>query len=385
MRETGIFPFYVAVWYRKSPYFRATLRHGAKSFDVYNHMFIPTAYGDDDLEDYWHLVNGVALWDVGCERQVEITGPDAFRFTNMLTPRDLTKCGVGQGRYVVLTDEEGGIINDPVLLRLGENHFWLSLADSDALLWAKGVALNSGLKVEVREPDVSPLQLQGPKSTAVIRSLFGERVAALKYYHCAEAGVDGIPVVVSRTGWSAEVGYEIYLRDASRGEELWERVVAAGEPHGLRAVAPSEARRLEGGIFNYGSDMTLENNPFEITGLERLVEEQEAGYIGKGALERIRREGVRRKLVGVEIEGERLSGWLQEFWPVRQEGRPVGRVTAATWSPRLDRNIGYAWVPIELAKSGTSLQVDSPDGARAARVAPMPFLDPKKSVPRARV
>lgn len=383
MREEVTFPFYIAAWYRKSPYFHATRRYGAKSFDVYNHMFIPSLYNDDDLDEYWHLVNHVVLWDVGCERQVEITGPDAFEFTNLLTPRDLTRCAVGQCRYVVLTDEQGGIINDPVLLRLGKNHFWLSLADSDALLWAKGVALNSGKRVEVREPDISPLQVQGPKSKDVIRALFGERVAGLKYYHCSEASADGIPVVVSRTGWTAEVGFEIYLRDGSRGEDLWERVMAAGKPHHIRPVAPSEARRLEAGIFNYGSDMTLENNPYEITGLERLVEEQQADYIGKKALERVHKEGVRRKLVGVEIGGERLSGWLQDFWPVDKEGKRAGRVTAAAWSPRLEKNIGYAWVPIELAQAGTTLQVESPGGMRPAQVAPLPFLDPKKKVAKA--
>src|SRR5262252_1017848 len=181
---------------RRSPYFEATQRYGARAYTVYNHMLFPICFGD--LEDeYWHLVNHVTLWDVAVERQVEITGPDAFTFVDMLTPRDLSRCAVGQGKYVVITAEDGGIINDPVLLRLGEQHFWLALADSDVLLWARGVALNSGLRVGIVEPDVSPLQVQGPKAKDVMQSLFGDRVAALGYYRFFETALDGIPVVVT--------------------------------------------------------------------------------------------------------------------------------------------------------------------------------------------
>src|SRR3990172_7305885 len=263
---------------RRSPFFEATRRHGARRYTVYNHMFLPTCY--DDLEaEYWKLLRGVTLWDVSVERQVEITGPDAFTFTNRLTPRDLAKCAVGQGKYVVLTAEDGGIINDPVLLRLGENHFWLALADSDVLLWARGVALKAGLRVTITEPDVSPVQVQGPKAKEVVGSLFGAAPLALKYYWFLETSLDGIPVVVTRTGWSAEVGYEIYLREGSRGDELWERIMEAGQPHQIRPTGPSDIRRIEGGILNWGVDMTLQNNVYEV-GLERLVDEDKpAAYI----------------------------------------------------------------------------------------------------------
>ncbi len=352
-----------------------------ESYDIYNHMYLPSYY-DDPVKEYWHLLNAVTIWDVGVERQVEITGPDAFAFTNMLTPRDLSTCAVWQCKYVLLTDEDGGILNDPVLLRLGENHFWLSAADADILLWAKGVAVHAGMDVEIREPDVSPLQVQGPRSGEVITALFGEEVAALRYYYCTEADLDGIPVVVSRTGWTGEVGYEIYLRDASRGEELWKRVMDAGRPFDIRPIAPCEARRIEAGIFNYGSDMTLENNPFEVTGLERLVEFDGSTFIGSTALERISREGVRRKLVGVELSGQPLSSENAVPWPVVVDGSVVGRVTAAIHSPRLDHNIGYAWVPIELASMGTEVRVEGPTGALTARVSPLPFWDPKKETPK---
>jgi glycine cleavage system aminomethyltransferase T len=373
---------YFGPWYRKSPYFEATRRHGCTGYDIYNHMYLPGYYADP-VTEYWHLVNAVTIWDVGVERQVEITGPDAFAFTNMLTPRDLTKCAVWQCKYVLLVDQDGGILNDPVLLRLGENHLWLSAADADIVLWAKGIAVHAGMDVEIREPDVSPLQIQGPRSREVVTALFGEQVAALRYYHCAEADLEGIPVVVSRTGWTGEVGYEIYLRDGSRGDELWERVMNAGRPYDIRPIAPCEARRIEAGIFNYGSDMTQESNPFEVTGLERLVEFDGSDFVGRAALERIKREGVTRKLVGVEIGGEPLPAENAEPWAVLVAGSVAGRVTAAIHSPRLDKNIGYAWLPIEQSSDGTEVMVEGPAGTVSARVTPLPFWDPKKETPKA--
>jgi glycine cleavage system aminomethyltransferase T len=375
------FPLYVASWYRKSPYWERTVEAGCKSWDLYNHMLIPTFYEDDE-DEYWHLLKHVTLWDVAVERQVEITGPDATAFTQLLTCRDLSKCEVGQCKYAPLIAPDGGIVNDPILLRLGQDHFLLSLADSDALLYAKGVQALAGLEVTVQEPDVSPLQVQGPKSKPLIRDLFGEEVVNLRYYRCIESDLDGIPVVVSRTGWTGEVGYEIYLRDSSRGLDLWDRVMEAGRPHEIRAIAPSEQRRIEAGIFNYGSDMTIENNPFEITGMERLVEFT-ADFIGRATLERIAVQGVRRKLVGVEFGGEPFRMWLEDFWPVVRDGTAVGRLTSAGRSFRLEKNIGYAWVPTELAEPGTELELQSSDGPVPAVTAALPFLDPGKDIPKA--
>jgi glycine cleavage system aminomethyltransferase T len=373
---------YFGPWYRRSPFFERTLAAGCSAYDIYNHMYLPGYYGDP-VEEYWALLNGVTLWDVGVERIVEITGSDASAFVNTLTCRDLTKCAVGQGKYVLITAEDGGIVNDPVLLRIEENRWWLALADSDAGLWARGVAIHSGLDVTVREPDVHPVQVQGPKSKDVIRTLFGDAVADLRYYWTAETELDGIPVVISRTGWTGEVGYEIYLRDGSRGGDLWDRIMAAGRPHGIRPIAPCEARRIEAGIFNYGSDMTIENNPFEVSGLERLVEPQTADYVGKAALEEIRTRGVRRKLVGLEVVGDALPFEIAEKRPAFHDGRSVGTVTDLIWSPRLERNIGYVWMPIELAAPGTELEIHGPDGSRATgRTAALPFLDPRKAVPK---
>ncbi|HET7870545.1 MAG TPA: glycine cleavage T C-terminal barrel domain-containing protein [Actinomycetota bacterium] len=375
------FPLYVASWYRKSPYWERTVEAGCKSWDLYNHMSIPTFY-DDDEQEYWHLLKHVTLWDVAVERQVEITGPDAAAFAQLLTCRDLSRCEVGQCKYAPLIAPDGGIVNDPILLRLGQDRFWLSLADSDALLYSKGVQALAGLEVTVQEPDVSPLQVQGPKSKPLIRDLFGDDVMNLMYYRCIESDIEGIPVVVSRTGWTGEVGYEIYLRDSSRGLDLWDRVMEAGLPYEIRAIAPSEPRRIEAGIFNYGSDMTIENNPFEITGMERLVEFS-ADFIGRATLERIAVQGVRRKLVGVEFGGEPFLMWLEDFWPVVRDGTAVGRLTSAGRSFRLEKNIGYAWVPAELAEPGTELELESPDGPVPAVTAALPFLDPGKDIPKA--
>jgi glycine cleavage system aminomethyltransferase T len=380
MNEPFSFRFYVASWYRKSPYWQRTVEAGCTSWDLYNHMLIPTLY-DDDEKEYRHLLEHVTLWDVAVERQVEITGTDAARFAQLLTCRDLSHCAVGQCKYAPIIAPDGGIVNDPIMLRLGPERFWFSLADSDALLYAKGVQAFAGLDVDVREPDVSPLQVQGPKSKDVIRDLFGETVANLRYFWCTDTELDGIPLVVSRTGWTGEVGYEIYLRDSSRALHLWDRVMAAGAPCEIRAIAPSDQRRLEAGIFNYGNDMTIENNPFEITGMERLVEFS-ADFIGKPALESIAEQGVNRKLVGVEIGGEPFRMWLEDFWPVASDGEVVGRLTSAGRSFRLEKNIGYAWVPIELAGPGSELELLSPHGPVPAVTAPLPFLDPHKAVPR---
>jgi aminomethyltransferase len=349
-------------------------------------MLLPTLY-DDPLTEYEALLNGVTMWDVSVERCVEVTGPDAFELTNLITCRDLTKCDVWQCKYVLLTAADGGIVNDPVLLRLGQNHFWLALADSDALLFVAGVAAGRGLDVHIQEADVAPMQVQGPRSKDVIRTLFGDRVADLRYYWCTEAEVDSIPVVVSRTGWTGEVGYEIYLRDSSRGDDLWERVHAAGQPFGIRAIAPSEARRIEAGIFNYGSDMRIQDTPLHVSGLEKFVEfGQSADFLGKARLTELSKEGVDRKLVGIEIGGEPMSdeGALNDFWPVSapEAGEPIGRVTAGAWSPRLSKNVGFAWVPASHMAPGSQVMVEAPTGARAATVVPLPFVDPNKDIPK---
>ena len=379
MKEPSI-TFGFGTQIRKSPYFDATIRWGAKDFSVYNHMYIPRDFGDAE-QNFWNLVNTATLSDVAVERQVEITGPDAATFVQLLTPRNLSQCAVGQCKYVLITNAQGGVLNDPILLRLAENHFWLSLADSDILLWAQGVAINSGLDVSICEPDVSPLQLQGPVSGDIMRSLFGERIETLRYYWLEEMELEGIPLIVSRTGWSTELGYEIYLRDGSCGDSLWELIMEAGKPFGLAPGHTSSIRRIEAGMLSYHADMDAYTNPYEL-GLGRLVDlELEAEFIGKAALKAIALKGLSRKQVGIQIGGEPLIGSNNEFWPVLIDGEQVGKVTSAVYSPRLKSNIALAMVAIEHTAIGTALDVMTSSEQRSASVVEKPFYDPKKNPP----
>ncbi|MCV2880146.1 glycine cleavage system protein T [Sedimentimonas flavescens] len=364
---------------RKSPYFDATVRWGAKGFSVYNHMYIPRDFGNPE-QNFWNLVNEAILCDVAVERQVEITGPDAQKFVQMLTPRDLSKMAVGQCKYVLITNADGGILNDPILLRLAENHYWISLADSDILLWAQGVAINSGLDVQIGEPDVSPLQLQGPKSGEIMRALFGDDIMDLKYYWLRELELDGIPLIVSRTGWSSELGYELYLQDGSRGDELWEKIMAAGEPFGLKPGHTSSIRRIEGGMLSYHADADINTNPFEL-GLGRLVNlDIEADFIGKAALRRIKEAGVSRRQVGLVIDSAPLKGPNTKFWAISRNGETIGKVTSAVYSPRLKQNIALAMVSVKHAELGNTVQVAMPHGVVQATVVEVPFFDPKKAL-----
>ena len=364
---------------RKSPYFDATVRWGAQGFSVYNHMYIPRDFGNPE-QNFWNLVNDAILCDVAVERQVEITGPDATKFTQMLTPRDLSSMAVGQCKYILITNSDGGILNDPVLLRLAENHFWISLADSDILLWAQGVAINSGLDVSISEPDVSPLQLQGPKSGEVMKSLFGESIMDLRYYWLRELDLDGIPLIVSRTGWSSELGYELYLQDGSRGDELWEKIMAAGAAFDLKPGHTSSIRRIEGGMLSYHADADINTNPYEL-GFDRLVNlDMEADFIGKSALRRIFENGVNRKQVGLCIEGEPLKGPNTTFWTVHKGKNAIGKVTSAVYSPRLRQNIALAMLSVDVADIGMKVEVEMPHGSIQATVVERPFYDPKKQI-----
>ena len=364
---------------RKSPYFDSTVKWGATGFSVYNHMYIPRDFGSPE-KNFWNLIEKAILCDVAVERQVEITGPDAYKFTQLLTPRDLSKLAIGQCKYVLITNDNGGIINDPVLLRLAENHFWLSLADSDVLLWAQGVAVNSGLNVKINEPDVSPLQLQGPASGEIMIKLFGEEIRDLKYYWLREYNLDGIPLIVSRTGWSSELGYEIYLRDGSRGNELYEKIMEAGKEHGLQPGHTSSIRRIEGGMLSYHADADIDTNPFEL-GLDRLVSlDSDIDFVGKKALKKIKQDGIKRKQIGLEINCKPLTGPNTTFWPIKINDQKVGKITSAVYSPRLKKNIALAMIEINHSEIGTELKTETNEGNFSCKIVEKPFYDPKKKI-----
>tara|TARA_Y100000590_G_scaffold413604_1_gene509636 strand:+ start:3954 stop:5102 length:1149 start_codon:yes stop_codon:yes gene_type:complete len=364
---------------RKSPYFDATIRWGATGFSVYNHMYIPRDFGSPE-QNFWNLINEAILCDVAVERQVEITGPDAFKFVQMLTPRDISKLSIEQCKYVLIINNDGGILNDPVLLRLKENKFWLSLGDSDVLLWAQGVAVNSKLDVNISEPDVSPLQLQGPKSGKIMQKLFGDSILELKYYWLKELELDGIPLVVSRTGWSSELGYEIFLKDGAKGDLLWEKIMEAGKDLGLKPGHTSSIRRIEGGMLSYHADADINTNPFEV-GLDRLVNlESETDFIGKQALKKIKERGISRKQIGLELHCEPLKGPNTTFWEIKKNDKIVGKVTSAIFSPRLKKNIALAMVSIDQTEIGNTLDIFTQKNLVKATVVDKPFFDPKKKI-----
>jgi glycine cleavage system aminomethyltransferase T len=364
---------------RKSPYFNSTVKWGATGFSVYNHMYIPRDFGNPE-QNFWNLVNEAILCDVAVERQVEITGPDAAKFVQLLTPRDLSKLSVGQCKYVLILNNEGGILNDPVLLRLAEDHFWLSLADSDILLLAQGVAVNSRLDVKISEPDVSPLQLQGPKSGKIMEALFGESINDLKYYWLRELDLDGIPLIVSRTGWSSELGYELYLRDGSKGDELWEKIMIAGKRFELKPGHTSSIRRIEGGMLSYHADADINTNPYEL-GLDRLVNlDIEASFVGKEALKKINIDGIKRKQVGVILDCEPLKAPNTTFWKITKDNKEIGKITSAVYSPRLKKNIALAMVTIDKSEIGTEFDVEVLSKKVSAVVVEKPFYDPKKKI-----
>jgi len=356
---------------RKSPFFDATVAAGVTHFTTYNHMYMPVSYGDLEAE-YWRLIKGVALWDVACERQVEITGPDAAALVQYLSPRDVSRCRPGQGKYVPLCDHAGHLINDPVLLRLSKDRFWFSIADSDILLWVRAVAAERGYDVAVHEPDVSPLAIQGPKSEAVVCDLFGDWPRGLKYFWFREAELEGIPLIVARSGWSKQGGFELYLLEGARGTELWNLVWEAGRPYEIGPGTPNYVERIESGLLSYGGDTDPETNPLEVNLGKYLELDIEADFIGKTALREISRRGPKRRQAGLFLDGAPMTA-NKHRWDVTLDGQSVGKLTAVTFSLKLKRNIAIALLECGATESDRGLVVHTTDGPRQAQVTGIPF------------
>ena len=378
---------------RKGPYWHLSQAAGCWCYTTYNHVYHPRAYIPLEegglMKEYEYLTEHVTMWNVAVERQIQVKGPDAAEFVNLLITRDVhRKLPPGQARYVILCDEKGGIINDPVLLRLAEDEFWFSISDSDVALWAKGVNVGVRMNVEINEIDVAPVQIQGPKSRQLMRKMFGDEILKIRYYGLWETKLgNGRPVVISRTGFSAEPGYEIYLRDATLyADDLWNAVLDAGEEFNLKVIAPSHIRRLEAGILSYGADMDLETNPFEV-GLDWQVDFSKDRFIGKEELMKIKERGVEQKLCGLKMGGEPITWYNEDFYLVKdaQGEKDVGYVTSAFYSPKLGSNIALATLPTALSGVGTGLTVALPGESApvAAEVHRVPFFDPEKEIPKA--
>jgi aminomethyltransferase len=360
---------------RKSPFFAKTVENGVKGFSIYNHMFMPTSYGDP-VGEYWRLVSGVSMWDVAVERQVQLEGPDAETLARFLTPRNLKNLKTGQGRYVPMCDHDGRLINDPVLLPLRDDLFWLSIADSDMVIWARAIAAERKLDVKVHEPDVSPLAVQGPKAVNVVSELFGDWVGELTYFGFRETELEGIPLVVARSGWSKQGGFELYLRDGSMGERLWEIVKEAGRLYDIGPGCPNYIERLESGLVSYGADTDDDTNPYEM-GLGKFVDcEQPIDFVGKDALRKIRDAGPKRRFTGYFIDGK-LKENAQQKWPVKKDGDVVGFVSATCHSPRLDAYIGVGLIANTHHDGDTGLQVETSGGPLPVRTTTLPFEIPQ--------
>ena len=358
---------------RKSPYFNSTMKYGAQAFSVYNHMYMPISF-NGTVEDYKKLLNGVQLWDVGVERQVQIKGPDAEALSQFLTPRNIKKCSTGQAMYAPFLDFKGGFINDPVMLKIKKDCYWFSLADGDALLWVQGIAAGYKFDVDIVEPDVSPLQVQGPNSKELMTKVFGDWVNDLGFYRFKEVNHEGIPMVVARMGYSRELCYELFLQDQSKGDQLWEILWQAGQDLNISAGTPNIILRLEAGILSYLADMDRTNNPYEV-GLDWMVDlDQEDDFIGKKALLEISRKGPTKKLMGAEIQGDPITIFNDEHWPVLIDGKTAGSMHALVYSPRLDKNISYIILEIEHATSGQEIIISSPEKEFMATTVDLPWF-----------
>lgn len=362
---------------RKSPFFLSTIKYGAKAFTVYNHMYLPISF-EGTIPDYNNLLKGVQLWDVGVERQIQIKGPDAEALSQFLTPRNIKKCSIGQAMYAPLLDFKGGFLNDPVMLKLAEDCYWFSIADGDSLLWVQAIAAGYKFDVEVDEPDVSPLQVQGPNSAELMANVFGDWVHDLGFYRFKEFNHEGIPIVIARMGYSRELCYEIFLQDHSKGDELWECLWQAGQDLNISAGGPNIILRLEGGILSYLSDLDRTNNPYEV-GLDWMIDlDQEDDFIGKEALREINIKGPLKKLMGAEIEADPIYESNEDHLPVLIDGKVVGSMNAMVYSPRLDKNLSYVFLDIEHARVGQEIIISSPDKDLKAKLVDLPWLDRAK-------
>ncbi len=350
---------------RRTPFSEGVERAGVKTYTVYNRMLLATEFESVEA-DYRHLKDHVQVWDVSCERQVELRGPDAWRLMQMLTPRDLRPMMAGQCYYVPIVDETGGMLNDPVAVKLAEDRWWISIADSDLLLWVKGIANGYRLDVLVDEPDISPLAVQGPKAEELMTRVFGPRVKDIRFFRFDMFEYEGVDLAIARSGYSKQGGFEIYVDGFETGMPLWNRLFKEGEDLNVRAGCPNAIERIESGLLSYGNDMTDDNTPHEC-GLGRFCDTATAiGCIGRDALLRVAKEGPIQQVRPIEIFGDLPP--CDRVWPILASGKKVGQVTSAARSPDFNTNVAIGMVRMTHWDPGTALEVETQDGLRKAVV-----------------
>ena len=359
---------------RKSPFFEETVKAGATNFTTYNHMIMPVGYTSLE-EEYKSLIEDVTLWDVAGERQVQIIGEDAAKFVQYLTPRNLSTFKDGFCRYAFLTDENGGIINDPLILKFNDQKFWLSLADSDALLWCKGVALSGKFKVEIDEPEACPLSLQGPKSKDLMKKISNsdDSIMSLKYYQFIETRLFDLDLIVARSGWSNQFGYEIYIKKEEDGGALWRGLMEAGKEFNIVPSCPNQIDRIEAGMISHLGDTTLDENPLELNLPKFYDLDQEAEFVGKQSLKKIQQDGIKKQFTGFKISGKKI-GYNMGRIPVKNESNEkFGFITSCIYSPNFGCNIGLGYIDIKLINSKNIFNIFHDEEKREVEIVPLPF------------
>ena len=375
LRQSGPTPqqMLISTRVRKNPYWHLSVEAGCWRCTVYNRMYHPRGYVKPEdggaMVEYDALVNHVTMWNVAVERQIRVKGPDAMKFTNYVITRDATRIDVMKGKYVILCNDKGGVLNDPILLRVAEDEFWFSLSDSDIMFFLQGVNHDKKFNVEIDEIDVAPVQIQGPKSVDLMADLVGDAVREIPYYGLMEAKVGGRDCIISQTGFTGEKGYEIYLKDATKyADDMWNDVLEKGKKHNLMVIAPAHHRRIAAGILSWGQDLDSETYPFQCNLAYQVPRKKEADYIGKQALEAMRdkieagEKPYSNQLVGFTLGGKPIEEYAPDFWLISEDGStPIGYLTSPWYSPELGTNIAMGYVPYDKKAIGTSFKIHLPD------------------------
>jgi len=368
---------------RRTPYTNRVEEHGVSDFTVVNHMLLPKGFKNSVEEDYWHLSKEVQVWDVSCQRQVQVSGPDAATLVQKLTPRSIKNMQIGKCFYIPMLNEDAGMINDPVLLKLDDDMFWISIADSDILLWAKGYALGLNLDVNIKEPDVYPLAIQGPKSEELLISIFGEEIKKIKFFNFRVLDFEGTKQIIARSGYSKQDGFEIYFKthekyfdNVEMGEKLWDTIWEAGKKFNISPGCPNLIDRIEGGLMSYGNDFTRENNPLECNLEKYCNDDVSHDFIGKQALTKIHNEGVKQKIRGIIFDGDRCSGIGQPLKVLSKDDKIIGQITSGIYSPKIKKNIGLSMILKDYWEIGEKIFVQNLDGTkRNGTITTLPFPD----------